>query len=245
MSAPARDGGAPGAHPAAAALPAYPVRDEPWPWWRVSEPVTTLTDVLLAALALALGAWLLAAAGSHAAAGLAVALAGAALVAVGLGAAAGGAVHGLVHQLGERGWRLLWRLTLLAAGLANSLLVAAVLVALLPAAWRPPLLALAALRFARFAVGAWRDYRFRRVVLDSAVALLVVAAAQLWAWIALHAPAAPWILGAVGLSVAGGALQQRGVGLHRHFNHNDLYHVVQGVALWLFYRGGLLLGVTG
>jgi hypothetical protein len=25
--------------------------------------------------------------------------------------------------------------------------------------------------------------------------------------------------------------------LHRHFNHNDLYHVIQVAAMLLFYRG--------
>jgi hypothetical protein len=28
---------------------------------------------------------------------------------------------------------------------------------------------------------------------------------------------------------------------HRRFNHNDLYHVIQIVALYLFHHGGLVL----
>ncbi len=35
--------------------------------------------------------------------------------------------------------------------------------------------------------------------------------------------------------------QASGVALHRHFNHNDLYHVIQMAALYAFYRGGALL----
>ena len=228
--------------PAPDALPRYPAGGEAWPWWRVSEPVTTLTDALLAAWAVLLAARLYAQLAPSAAG---AATAAAALLVVGLGAAAGGVVHGLVHQLGERGWRLLWRVTLLLAGLANALLVAAVALALLPTAWAVAVLALLALRWLLFAARAWRDYRFRHVVIDSAVALGAIAVALLWAWWARGAPSAPWILGAVAVSVVGGVLQQRGVGLHRHFNHNDLYHLVQGVALWLFYRGGLLLGAAG
>lgn len=30
-------------------------------------------------------------------------------------------------------------------------------------------------------------------------------------------------------------------GLHRHFNHNDIFHVVQMLSLYLLYRGGLEL----
>lgn len=232
MSAPARG---------TAALPRYPAGRERWPWWRVAEPVTTLTDVALAAWGILLAVRLLAQLPPT----LLTTTTAAALLVVGLGAAAGGVVHGLVHQLGERGWLLLWRATLLLAGLANGLLVAAVALALLPRSWAPAVLALLAARWALFARRAWRDYRFRHVVLDSAVALGAIALAQGWAWWARGAPSAPWILGAVAVSVAGGLLQQRGVGVHRHFNHNDLYHMVQGVALWLFYRGGLLLGVAG
>ena len=38
---------------------------------------------------------------------------------------------------------------------------------------------------------------------------------------------ARWILSGLLLALAAAALQQRGVGLQRHFNHNDLYHVIQ------------------
>ena len=33
-------------------------------------------------------------------------------------------------------------------------------------------------------------------------------------------------------------LQQSGIRLHAHFNHNDLMHVVQMGAVWLLYEGG-------
>jgi hypothetical protein len=34
-------------------------------------------------------------------------------------------------------------------------------------------------------------------------------------------------------------VQMSGFALHRHFNHNDLYHVIQIVALWLLHLGGV------
>lgn len=52
---------------------------------------------------------------------------------------------------------------------------------------------------------------------------------------------ARWLMGGFLLSLAGFAIQQSGVQLHRHFNHNDLYHVIQTGALYLFYRGASLL----
>jgi len=46
-----------------------------------------------------------------------------------------------------------------------------------------------------------------------------------------------WIAGAALVTLTGSAVQQSGFALDRHFNHNDLYHVIQMGAAWLFYRG--------
>lgn len=51
-----------------------------------------------------------------------------------------------------------------------------------------------------------------------------------------------WMLAGVGLSVIGAVIQQMHWGLSPRFNHNDLYHVVQGFAIFCFYRAGRRLG---
>jgi hypothetical protein len=45
----------------------------------------------------------------------------------------------------------------------------------------------------------------------------------------------------VAVSIAAAAVQASGLDLHQHFNHNDLYHLVQLGALLLYYRGVRLL----
>lgn len=52
---------------------------------------------------------------------------------------------------------------------------------------------------------------------------------------------AQWLLSGLGVSAVGLVLLGSGLSLHRHFNHNDLYHSVQAVALYLFFRGARLL----
>ena len=42
-------------------------------------------------------------------------------------------------------------------------------------------------------------------------------------------------------ALAAAAAQASGFDLHRHFNHNDLYHVVQIAAMVIFYRGARLM----
>jgi hypothetical protein len=51
-------------------------------------------------------------------------------------------------------------------------------------------------------------------------------------------PAALLAAEGLALALAAGLLQQLGVGIHKvYFNHNALYHVLQAIALFLFFRG--------
>jgi hypothetical protein len=56
-----------------------------------------------------------------------------------------------------------------------------------------------------------------------------------------RAPGMGWLIVGVLVSLVAGVVQAKKLALHRHFNHNDLYHVIQMSALYAFYRGGVLL----
>jgi hypothetical protein len=68
------------------------------------------------------------------------------------------------------------------------------------------------------------------VIADSGVAFAVVAGLHVWKWNG-------FLLAGVAVSVAAALVQASGLALHRHFNHNDLYHVIQIAAMVLLYRG--------
>jgi hypothetical protein len=96
-----------------------------------------------------------------------------------------------------------------------------------------PLIALSLVKFAVYA--GWIAFHddFLAVVIDSGSALLLVAT--------LHAirggPPWRWMISAVAVSVVAAGVQAMKLAPHPHFNHNDLYHVIQIAAMWLFYRG--------
>ncbi len=50
-----------------------------------------------------------------------------------------------------------------------------------------------------------------------------------------------WMLAAVGLSAIAAGIQQSRWSISAHFNHNDVYHLIQALALVGFYRAGSLL----
>ncbi len=48
----------------------------------------------------------------------------------------------------------------------------------------------------------------------------------------------PMTLLGVAVSLAGALVQSSGIDLHPHFNHNDLFHVIEIGGLYCFYRAG-------
>lgn len=50
-----------------------------------------------------------------------------------------------------------------------------------------------------------------------------------------------WLLAGLAVSVVSFVIQQSGLVLFEHFNHNDLYHCLQIIGLYFFYRAALFL----
>jgi len=197
-----------------------------------AEPATFLTDYLLAGLGVGLAVLLWTATD----AGGAQRLWAAALATIGAGAAIGGSSHAL--GAGEEvGW--LWNGTMIAIGLASCLLgVAAVRAFVGQPRIRTGLTAILSLGVLAYVWWVLGHPDFQWAVLDYGLTLsaLLMAACVLW-WCRREA-SAPWLIGAIVVSFVAAGVQQLELSPHSRFNHNDLYHLVQAVGLWLFYRAG-------
>lgn len=140
----------------------------------------------------------------------------------------GGVYHGFAPVLTPLASLVLWKATVFSIGLASFFL--------LLGSGR----ALAAIAIVKLVVYmSWMigHNDFVYVIADYGLTLLLVGIVQL----VRRGPSMPWVIGSIVVSVIGALVQQSGFALHRHFNHNDLYHVIQLVALWLLYRGGTLM----
>jgi hypothetical protein len=147
-----------------------------------------------------------------------------AFAALALGAFLGGTWHGLVRS------DLLWKATVLAVGVASFGMLAGSAVATLSGIARKAVLGFAAAKFCVYFIWMLKRDDFIFVVLDTGIAFAAVALLHLWRF-------NRWILAGVAGSVAAALVQASGFALHRHFNHNDLYHVIQIAAMALLYRG--------
>jgi hypothetical protein len=202
----------------------------------ITEPTTMATDYALAAAC----GWFAARLWARGRGSPSARLWSAAFVTVALGAAVGGTHHGFAVQLGEAGEQLTWLITVYVLGLTSFFLAVATAFAVLPRSLRGLVLGLAFLKLAAYAIFISQHQEFRYVLYDYGSAMAMVLLLQIVARLRGGVPGTSWLIGGVLLAFVGAAVQQSGLALHRHFNHNDLYHVIQMGALWLLYRGALL-----
>ena len=193
--------------------------------------MTVLTDYALAVVCGVLGGLLLKNRQTHYSRGYwAIAF-----LALGLAAALGGTWHGFPAPVLSRSTLFrLWTLTLFCAGVASFAMLAGSAYAAAAGGLRLALVAFAAAKLAGFTLWIQANQGFIVVILDTGIAMLLVAL--------LHAldrrnAASRWILSGVGVSLAGALVQAGGLAPHPDFNHNDLYHVIQAAAMVLYYRG--------
>jgi hypothetical protein len=150
-----------------------------------------------------------------------------AFAALAVAAFLGGTYHGFRIEA-------LWKPTLLAVGVASFGMLVGSAYATTAGPMRVALHVAAALKLALYALWMLRHDDFLFVVADTASAMLAVAALHL---LRLDNPASRWMLGGVAVSLIAAGIQAGRLAPHEHFNHNDLYHVVQIAAMLLYYAG--------
>ena len=197
----------------------------------IYEPATLLTDLLLAALASGL-AWRLK---SHAHAGAtAMGWWSGALGLTALSALVGGSYHGFAPNLPPAIADAWWLATLLIIGALSAVMALSLMHELVPPGRRKYWRGLIIFKFAAFAGAATVYPAFIVAIIDYGLTMFAWAVAALLtrrAW--RHG-----MLAAITLSALAALVQQLHWGVSAQFNHNDLYHVVQALALVAFYRAG-------
>lgn len=207
-------------------------------WGGLTEPMTVATDVVIAVLAFVFAARLgfpWGAEGSVARHWLA-----AAMLATGISAVVGAFAHG-TSPANDALRDGLWRATVYIAGLIGATTIASVAFFGAQGSVRVLVLGIAAIKLIVFMYRARRQPEFSVVAADYGGALAMVLVGAVIELVRDRAPGMTWLIAGVLVSLAGGIVQARRIALHRHFNHNDLFHVIQMVALYAFYRGGALL----
>ena len=197
----------------------------------IHEPATLLTDYLLALLAGWL-AWRLPQQGRTGPA--AAQWLSRALGLTALSALVGGSYHGFAPNISPTLAGLWWIATLLLINLLSATLALSLMHELVSAGRPRPWPGVILFKFTAFAGAAIAHPHFVVAIIDYGLTLLAWAAAA----VVLRRSWSSRMLAGIGLSVVAALIQQLGWAPSRHFNHNDLYHVVQALALICFYSAG-------
>ena len=206
-------------------------------WGGVTEPMSVATNAMLALLAFVFAVRLV----SQPGAGGARTSLAAAFLATGAAAVIGALAHGTDPAAGAARRALLWRGALYATGFIGAATVASVAFFAARGGVRAAILAFAGIKLVVFIVRVTRRPEFQVAALDYGAALAILLVAAAYMAVRRQAPGMAWLIAGVVVSLVAGVVQARRLALHRHFNHNDLYHLIQMAALYAFYRGGAVL----
>jgi hypothetical protein len=201
----------------------------------ITEPMTVATDYLLAAIAIFLG-WSLWALGRRVRQSSTESW-GKAMLATAAAAIAGGTWHGFHEVMPPAASMIAWKTALLSIGVASFFMLAAAIMATIPRIVGHWLLAAAVLKLIVFVIWMLGHDEFVWVIYDYGSAMVFVLAVYVYRMIFSNDAAARAIVAGVLISFGAAWIQQSDLSVGTLFNHNDLYHLTQIAALFVFHSG--------
>lgn len=202
----------------------------------IVEPVTMATDYVLAIANAYFGWHLLRVSGRPAK------FWSSGFLALSAAAAAGGSYHGMRAALDPGIVAVLWQTAEFAIGIGSLCLLLGVAELYASGRWLTGLRVLALAKFLVYMVSIAGSDEYVFAIYDSGVTVAVSIAIALVALRLWHHPSTGWLLAGYGVSILAAFVQLSGLRLSEHFNHNDLYHLIQLIAMTLLFRAGLDFG---
>jgi hypothetical protein len=161
------------------------------------------------------------------------------LVGTGLAALAGGTVHGFGWMLPPILEALLWKITVYAIGVASVSFALATVLARVGPKGKRWLVGVLVGQFIVYAIWMVQHGDFKYVIGEYVPAMLLILFLEIhhaWIW---DSPGSRSVVVGILLSFLAAGVQQSKWDPFPSFNHNDLYHCLQMIAMYYLYRGGL------
>jgi len=204
----------------------------------IYEPTTTLTDFLIFILGVVFGLntfpdgdslfhWIWACA----------------FLSVGMGGLLGGLTHGIGPKLSDEFNQALWGLTLFFVGFTGILLGLSGLILVIGKEFHSTLFILAILFMLTYLMNVRQNSSFSTAVKFYLPMMIIALIGFSIGAFYFEKTGALFIVIGLLVSVAASVVQVMNISFHKHFNHNDLFHVIQMLGMYLMYRGGLELPV--
>ena len=156
---------------------------------------------------------------------------------VGMSSFFGGTYHGLKLILGQDVLTFFWKVTVLSIGLASFYFVYGTVLGVFSVKWQKIIFKLLLIKLILYSGWMFFHNEFLYVIMDYAPSLLMLMALGFYCLNKDIWPTRQWTILAVVLSFMGAYIQQSKLAPHAKFNHNDLYHIIQTISLYFFYKG--------
>lgn len=153
-----------------------------------------------------------------------------------IGSVVAGTYHAVGVQAGASTLITLWKTSAFAVGLAVFFMLLATASSRLPPQAARFLVLFAVLQLLLYALWTLTHNDFVSVITNYGTAMLIVAAVHLITY-SRNPESARWVLAGIAVTAVGSLIQAFRVAPYHHFNHNDLFHVIQMVSLVLLDRG--------
>ena len=160
---------------------------------------------------------------------------------MGLAGLLGALTHGIGPHLPQSIHTFIWRITLYCIGLTTFSMLLGGLYHVVPFNTMNWLKWLPLLGLIVYMILITRNDDFKTVIRFYTPAMMLLLLMMLYSLLRFQSDGTSWIIFSVLMAFAGTAVQQSGFSFHKHFNHNDIYHIFQMGSMFLLYRGVILL----
>ena len=164
-----------------------------------------------------------------------------AFFAVAAGSVMGALFHGFGPHFSQMMREWIWKVALTCMGFTTFFLMMAGVSAVIPFSSYWIILWVAAIGLILYVWQTVKFAGFGHSIKFIAVGLMVILAAFATLYWRQALSGSGYLFTGALLTVAAGGLWATGWSIHKNFNHNDLFHAVQIVCLWLLYQGGVMI----
>jgi hypothetical protein len=152
-----------------------------------------------------------------------------------------GAVYHTIFPEHEVVRDFIWKLTMLGVGFSVYTMLMGTLYYILPFDTVQMLkLGVTAIIFA-FTIWIYFDSDFMNAIKLYLPSALFIIAVMLYGWLSKGDTGALWIMCGFLITLGGAFFVVTKFGFHQHFNHNDIFHIIQIVGMVFIYRGTMLI----
>lgn len=154
-----------------------------------------------------------------------------------VGAIAGGTSHGFTEYLGEDRHKFTWSLTVQSIAVGTTFFELALIVEYFSSMTQILLILLILSQLVMYQIWIMGkdEVTFLYVIINYGGTMIISLLFLIFRYLQEDEQSVEYLIIGIVIAFIAAGIQQSGFKLHTHFNHNDIFHVIQMIALYFFY----------